>query len=136
MATRGGSLGAAAIERDLGARVAQIWDPEHAVVIVPEPEIEAWFWQPDNTHITAAMDYRGTRPYREVLAAAGFWPEDCAKPPRPKEALEYLRTAFGTDTSPAVRRRAAERVSVRACQDPAFLRLRATLRRWFPPEHR
>ena len=129
-----GSPGAAVIEHDLGARVAAVWDPENVVVIVPAPEIEAWFWLPDSPHVATAMDYRGVRPYREVLASAGLWPADHAKPPRPKEALEYLHRARGTDISPAVRRRAAEKVSPRGCQDPAFHRLRTTLQRWFPAE--
>ena len=131
-----GSPGAAAIEHERGRRVADVWDPENAVVIAPDPEIEAWFWLPDSPHVGEAMGYRGAKPYREVLAAAGHWPDDRPKPPRPKEALEYLHRAHGTDKSPAVRRRAAEKMSLRGCQDPAFHRLRATLRRWFPPESR
>lgn len=128
----GGSPGAVAIERDLAARAARVWDADRLDVIVPDPEIESWFWLPDNPHVAAAMGYTGERPYREVLAAADLWPEDRAKPPRPKEALEHLHRWYGTDVSPAVRRRAAENAAVKHCQDPAFLRLRATLRRWFP----
>lgn len=131
-----GSPGAAVIERELGQRLAAVWEPEHVVVIVPDPEIEAWFWLPNSPHVSDAMGYRGSRPYREVLAAAGHWPDDHAKPPRPKEALEYLHKPYGTDKSPAVRRRAAEKVSVHGCQDPAFHLLRTALRRWFPAEDR
>jgi hypothetical protein len=131
-----GSPGAAAIHRDVSARVARVWPPEDVAVIVPDPEIEAWFWQPDSPHVATAMNYRGERPYREVLARAGHWPDDRAKPPRPKEALEYMRRDYRTDLSPAVLRRAAEHVSVRGCHDLAFRLLRDTLRRWFPAEGR
>lgn len=131
-----GSPGAAAITAHVEALVQRVWAPGDVGVIVPDPEIEAWFWLPDSPHVATAMRYRGSLPYREVLAGAGHWPEGAAKPPRPKEALEYLRFRHGTDFSPAVRRRAAERVSVARCADPAFLTLRDMLRRWFPAEDR
>lgn len=131
-----GSPGAFAIHRDVSALVTRVWAPDDVAVVVLEPEIEAWFWHPDNPHVTTAMNYRGTRPYREVLAAAGYWPDDLLKPPRPKEALEYMRRAYRTDLSPAVLRRAAEQVSVRGCHDPAFRLLRDILRRWFPAQRR
>lgn len=127
-----GSPGAAAIESAVSSRLERVWDPADCVVIVPDPEIENWFWQPDSPHVAAAMNYRGDLPYRKVLSAAGYWPDGCAKPPRPKEALEYMNRAHRTDISPAVRRRAAERISVSGCQDPAFQRLRDQLRQWFP----
>lgn len=61
-------------------------------------------------------------------------PRGVVKPPRPKEALEYMNRAYRTDISPAVRRRAAERISVRGCQDPAFRQFRDQLRQWFPAD--
>ena len=130
-----GSPGAAAIERDLEARVAAVWDPEDVVVIVPDPEIEALVLvarQSTRGRLRATAASGPTR----CPAQAGHWADDHAKPPRPKEALEYLHRVHGTDLSPAVRRRAAEKVSVRGCQDPAFHRLRTTLQRWFPAEGR
>lgn len=129
-----GSPGADQIRLNITARVARIWEPTELAVIVLEPEIEAWFWQPDSPHIAAAMNYRGHKPYREVLADAEYWPAGCQKPPRPKEALQYMRRAYRTDLSPAVLKRAAAQMSVDGCTDPAFRALRHTLRRWFPPK--
>ncbi|MGH3586816.1 MAG: methylation-associated defense system protein MAD4 [Pseudonocardia sp.] len=130
-----GSPGAAAIRTHVSALLARTWpDAGDTTVVVLEPEIEAWFWQPHSPHVAAAMHYTDERPYREVLERAGHWPADRPKPPRPKEALEYLHARHGTDFSPAVLRRAAERISVRQCQDPAFILLCETLRRWFPTE--
>lgn len=131
-----GSPGGPAIDRHVSALVANVWEPDEVAVIVLEPEIEAWFWQPDSPHVKAAMNYRGDRPYREVLARAEHWPDGVTKPPRPKEALEYMRKAHRADLSPAVLRRAAQHVSVRRCQDAAFGLLRETLCRWFPGEGR
>ncbi len=95
-----GSPGAADILSGVSTRVARVWRPEDMAVIVLEPEIEAWFWQPDNPHVATAMNYRGERHYREVLTSAGYWPDDHPKPPRPKEALEYMRRTYRTDFSP------------------------------------
>lgn len=131
-----GSPGAARIREHLTARVARVWEPADVAVVVLEPEIEAWFWQPDSPHVAEAMNYQGQRPYREVLAEAGHWPPESRKPPRPKEALRFMRRRHRTDLSPAVLQRAAVRVSVRDCEDPAFDTLRSVLRRWFPPEQR
>lgn len=129
-----GSPGAAAIRDDVTALVARVWSPADVAVIVLDPEIETWFWQPDSPHVATAMNYRGQRQYREVLAAAGYWPNGHPKPPRPKEALYYMRRVHRTDFSPAVLQRAAAQVSPRRCVDPAFGSLCNALRRWFPPE--
>jgi len=103
-----GSPGADVINRNVTAKVTAVWEPTAVAVVVLDPEIEAWFWLPDNPHVAAAMNYRGERPYGEVLRTAGYWPDEELKPPRPKEALEYMGRTYRTDTSPAVRRRAAE----------------------------
>jgi hypothetical protein len=103
-------------------------------VVVLDPEIETWFWQPDSRHIAAALDYRGDKPYRQVLAEAGHWPADQVKPPRPKEAREYLRKHYRTDPSNAVFKRAGSTISISGCTDPAFHLLCQPLRRWFPVE--
>lgn len=131
-----GSPGAAQICEHITERVARVWEPADVAVIVLEPEIEAWFWQPDSSHVKEAMNYQGERHYREVLTGAGMWPQASWKPPRPKEALQYMRKAYRTDLSPAVLQRAAARVSVRDCVDPAFHLLCDVLRRWFPVERR
>lgn len=102
-----------------------------------DPEIEAWFWQPDSPHVAAAMNYQHIEPYRAVLERARHWPVGEPKPPRPKEAREYLlRRPYRTDPSNAVFRRAAANVSVKGCTDPAFQQLCGALRAWFPQRAR
>jgi hypothetical protein len=116
------------------ASIACVWDENLCQVVVLDPEIEAWYWQPDSRHIAAALDYRGDKPYRQVLAEAGHWPADQVKPPRPKEAREYLRKYYRTDPSNAVFKRAGATISISGCTDPAFYLLCQTLRRWFPAD--
>ena len=90
-----GSPGVDQIRLNITARVARVWEPTELAVIVLEPEIEAWFWQADSPHVAAAMNYQGHKPYREVLADADLWPAGCQKPPRPKEALQFMRRPTG-----------------------------------------
>jgi hypothetical protein len=61
-------------------------------------------------------------------------PKGAAKEPRPKEALGYLRRHHRVKAFNAEFGKLSEAMSVRKCQDPAFVQLRDKLRAWFP-EH-
>ncbi|HEX6075049.1 MAG TPA: hypothetical protein VFZ32_07270 [Micromonosporaceae bacterium] len=132
-----GSPGPAKIHDDLTRRLRDTWD--QFAVIVLDPELEAWVWQ-DNPQVATALGCPAD--FRETLARSGHWPRDKDKPPDPKAALDYLqrkyrdlrRDGYRVDRSPALFRRLASRISVQGCVDPAFLRLRDTLRGWFPGE--
>jgi hypothetical protein len=130
----GGSPPPDKIRADVALRVEAVWAPRPFVVVVIEPELEAWFWQ-SRPVVAEAVGHRGEEPLRHQLAANGLWPADCPKPPRPKEALQQTLRRNRVKWSGAVHRRVAERVSVAGCIDPAFLQLRDALRAWFPPEH-
>lgn len=124
-----GSPGAAAIHDRLSRRLDDSW--EAYAVIVLDPELEAWFWQ-DNPQVAAALGCPAE--FRRILADSGHWPTGRAKPTDPKAALDHLRSRHRADRSKAVFNRLAGRISVKGCGDPAFLRLRDTLRDWFPEE--
>lgn len=127
------SKGAEKVRERIYADITTVWAEDRVEVLVLDPEIEAWFWQPDNPHIAREMGYRGTS-YRRELEAAGFWPAELPKPPRPKEAREHLNRIHRLDPSDAVFRRIAAKVSVKGCVDPAFAILRHALCEWFPKE--
>lgn len=122
-----GSPHADAIRQHIAERMAEVWKEFAVVVIVPE--LEAWLMN-ENEHLTRI--FRCPRNYRDILADAGFWPAGSAKPPRPKEALEYLCKRHGARAANAEYGKLAEVMSVRRCQDPAFLQLRDKLCEWFP----
>jgi hypothetical protein len=122
-----GSPGADAIGQHIGERMAQVWK-EYAVIVI-EPELEAWLMN-DNAHL--ARIFGCPENYREILADAGWWPVGSPKPPRPKEALEYLMHRHKRRATRAAFGKLAEAMSVRQCQDSAFLQLRDKLREWFP----
>jgi hypothetical protein len=122
-----GSPGAEAIRTRVADSLKVGWD--QFVVIVIDPELEAWVWQ-DNPHVAEALKCRAD--IRDVLRRSGHWPDGVRKPTDPKAALEYLRRRHGADWSSAAFRRLAGRISVSGCVDPAFVELRDTLRSWFP----
>ena len=122
-----GSPRAVAIREHIGERMADVWK-EFAVIVI-EPELEAWLMN-ENEHL--ARIFRCPENYREILADADLWPTSRAKPPRPKEALEYLKRRHRARATNAEFGKLAEAMSVRQCQDPAFLQLRDQLRTWFP----
>ena len=124
-----GSPGAPAIRKKLQENLSPRW--EKFAVIVIEPELEAWILN-DNSHV--ADTFRCPKNYRKILEAAEWWPADKAKPPRPKEALEYLKKNHGARAVNADFGKLAAKMSVRNCQDPAFLQLRDQLRAWFPEQ--
>jgi hypothetical protein len=103
---------------------------DYAVVVI-EPELEAWIMQ-DNPNVVQA--FRCPPDFRRILAAVGHWPDGAAKPPRPKEALEYLRRRHRVRAFNAEFGKLAARISVRHCQDSAFVLLCDRLRAWFPEQ--
>lgn len=122
-----GSPGANRIRADITESLRHAW--EQFVVIVIEPELEAWIWQ-DSPNVARALKCRTD--FRKVLHYSGHWPEGQAKPKDPKAALEYLRREQRADRSNALFRRLADTVSAKGCQDEAHQLLRDTLRAWFP----
>lgn len=129
-----GSPGRQAIIDDITANlVANGWEAESVQVIAIEPELENWLWQ-DKPEVAAAMRYTGSPDLRTLLAQKGLWPPGSAKPPRPKEAAEWVLRMTKTPRSGSVYERLAGRISVKGCTDGAFLELHSALQTWFPAE--
>lgn len=108
--------------------------PGHAVkVIAIDPELENWLWQ-DNPHVADALRYKGQPPLRQWLAQVGVWPQGLAKPPRPKEAAEWVLKQTRQPRSSSIYQQLASRIGVNGCTDASFVELHNTLRIWFPAE--
>lgn len=133
-----GSPGAANItahiERNLQAR----WD-EYAVIVI-DPELENWIWVTTSqrqgelsvhSRVVESLRYPGEQPLRDWLRDKGLWPDGAEKPNDPKKAVEDTLRLTKTRRSGAIYGRIVERVSPRTCNDPAFHKLRKTLRDWF-----
>lgn len=124
---------ATALRNDLCARVcATGWDAARFCVVVIDPELEAWVWQ-RNQRVAAPLRFESVPDMVAAVRAAGLeWPDDQAKPARPKEALRAVVRQRGIGWSSAIHRSVIASVSLVGCQDLAFVELRTALQRWFP----
>lgn len=127
-----GSPGKAAIEQYItGNLVASGWAKNTIKVIAIEPELENWLWQ-DKPQVAEALRYQGQPPLRQWLEQNGWWPQDAAKPPRPKEAAEWVLKQTRQPRSSAIYQQLTARIGIDGCTDAAFASLHATLQAWFP----
>lgn len=125
-------LASEAIETDIEARLARSgWD-DRARAIAVDPEIENWVWTP-SPHVDAILGWRGRTPsLRAWLQQQGFLAAGQRKPPRPKEAFRAALRESRIRPSAALFGELARAVSLERCEDRSFIRLRQTLREWFP----
>lgn len=103
-----------------------------SVVIALDPELEAWVWS-HSPHVPQELGLSWST-IREMGESSGYWPAGEAKPSRPKDLLESILRSTRKRRSSALFIRLALRVGLGACQDRAFVRMRAALREWFPSE--
>ena len=133
------------------------WERHRFEVILIRPELEAWIWQ-RNTHVVEAFGFTGTdaqlwmmleqkslaldpgkkkHHFTRANALAGFppaWPQNQPKPKNPKGLVEALSRECQSGPASGVFNEISSTISVRGCVDPAFKRLRDTLRAWFPAQ--
>ena len=107
------------------------WDANAVKVIAIDPELENWLWQ-DKPQVAEALRYRSSVPLRQYLADHGWWPQGLIKPPRPKEAAEWILRQTKQPRSSAIYEKLAEHISIRNCTDAAFAEMHSTLQVWFP----
>ena len=120
------------IETEVEDRLSACGWNDRAACVVVDPEIENWVWT-DSPHVATCLSWNLETDLREWLAEQGFWPAGAAKPPRPKEALQAVLRVTREPRSSALYGELAQRVSLARCSDPAFIKLRDLLIRWFPP---
>ena len=123
-----GAPSAGDISLKIGSDLENNW-ASHLVVVL-EPELEAWIWQ-DNVHVARALGADDYSTLRAELEQLGFWVGGETKPRRPKEAVEYALRKARRPRSNAIYQSLASRISTRDCVDPAFSRLREGLVTWF-----
>ena len=121
------------LQNQLNRELAAAWD-ERARAIVLAPELEAWVWS-GSPHIAEVVGWRG-RPLSidDWLREQNLLQPGAVKPENPKKAFLEVLHAAQTPRSASLYRQIAEKVSLRRCQDAAFLELRSMLRAWFPAE--
>lgn len=119
------------LEKEVESRLARNGWPANAAALVLDPELESWVWS-DSPEVDTALGWVGRTPsLRQWLAERELLRENQAKPERPKEAMEAALRLVRKPRSSAIYHRLAEGVSLRRCSDPAFIKLKTTLQRWF-----
>lgn len=119
------------LENELEVRLCQSGWNDRAAGIVIDPELEMWVWS-DSPHVEAVLGWRDKEPaLRSWLRAQGFVDADGVKPNRPKEAVRSALRLVSKSLSSSLYLELAQKVSIGHCIDPAFLKLKTTLRRWF-----
>lgn len=105
---------------------------DRAKAIVIDPELEIWVWS-DSPHVPEALGWKSdANSLRQQLLQRNFLREGRRKPDRPKDAMEDLLRLKKKPRSSSIYLELARKVSLRHCDDPAFLKLKATLKAWFP----
>lgn len=125
-----GELGALALETQLDEQLKSTWS-DRAKAIVITPEVDIWMWGSDNK-LAEVLKWPRQESIRDWLRDAGFDVTENGKPQRPKEALEAVFRVCKRPRSSAAYQQIAAGISLARCEDPAFLRLRDQLQRWFP----
>ncbi len=120
------------MERSIEDRLAHSgWNENRAAVVI-DPELEVWVWS-DSPQVEAVVGWKGhTLSLRHWLAEEGYLIEDQSKPLSPQECLAKALRKARKPRSSSLFRELAEKVSFRRCTDPAFGKLCAVLREWFP----
>lgn len=121
------------LEHQVESRLSASGWGDRAAVVVIDPELEVWVWS-DSPHVEAHLGWEGREPDLHAwMVREGFRREGQAKPRQPKEAVERALREARKRRSSAIYQHLAEEVSLTRCEDPAFLKLRETLRSWFGP---
>lgn len=115
------------VEERLGR---QGWETR-AAGIVFDPELEVCVWS-DSPEVDSVLGWSNKQPsLRDWLIRQGLLEKGASKPRDPKAAMERALREVGQSRSSAHFDQIARRVSLGRCTDPAFMKLRDTLKKWF-----
>lgn len=106
------------------------WQERSAVVVIA-PELESWVFS-TSPHVVDVFAEGDAEAFKRVVES--FPKTPLGKPQKPKEAVEKLLRQKAIVRSSALYKELASRVSLKGCIDPAFQRLCAILRSWFPQD--
>lgn len=120
----------AALEREVEGRLSSSGWEDRAAAVVIDPELEIWVWT-DSPHVEKVLGWQAPEPMKDWLRQKGWLPEGETKPSQPKAAVEEALRLARKPRSSSIYNQLAQQVSTGGCVDPAFLKLRQTLSRWF-----
>lgn len=124
-------LTGAQLEEEIGGRLTSSGWGNRAAAVVIDPELESWIWS-DSPEVDAALGWKDRSiPLRTWLKNKGFFEGNSIKPNRPKEAVEAARREVRKPRSASIYKQIADNVSLKRCEDPAFIKLKKILTGWF-----
>lgn len=119
------------LENEIEERLSSSGWGNRAASIVIDPELENWVWS-DSPELDAAMGWKGiSTPLRTWLKDKNFLANNSLKPSPPKKAFEDALKKVRKPRSSYIYKQIADKVSLKRCQDPAFLKLKEKLVQWF-----
>jgi len=128
----GDALAREPLERQVEAQLEANGWRERCGALVLDPEIEIWMWT-DSPELDQVIGWAGRQPaLRDWLHLQKHAFRSDGKPMRPKEALHAALRHVKKQPSAALFAQLAAKAGLTRCTDPTFLKLKATLHRWFP----
>lgn len=119
------------LENEIEERLSSSGWGNRAAAIIIDPELENWVWS-DSPELDAAIGWQGmSTPLRSWLKEKNFLADNSLKPYPPKKAFEDALKKVRKPRSSSIYKQIADRVSLKRCQDPAFLKLKEKLHQWF-----
>jgi len=121
----------AELEDEIQQRLNQSGWADRSAVIVLDPELESWVWQP-TSRVAQVLGWKTWQELSAWASKSGRWEDGEAKPSRPKELMQAALREKQIAWSSSLFAQLAQSVSTRRCADQQFGRLVEVLRRWFP----
>jgi hypothetical protein len=118
------------LEQEVEERLRPVWG-DRARCVVIAPEVEAWVFS-TSPHVARVLGWPGQEELRGFLRRRGLWADGDAKPADPKAAMRAALREKQIPPSAALFGELAGKVSLERCVDRSFVRLRDTLKAWFP----
>jgi hypothetical protein len=120
------------LERSIEKQLRRSGWGDPATAIVLDPELEIWVWS-DSPHVPGVLGWpSGPASFKRWLVDHRHLKEGRFKPDQPKEVMEEVLRVLKRPRSSAIYLELARKVGFGKCQDPAFLKLKATMLAWFP----
>jgi len=106
------------------------WRGRSASIVI-DPELDIWIWS-NSPHVDRILGWTKSQlALRRWLVQEAFINASTQKPSRPKEALEAALRLAKKPRSSSIYFSIANKVSLKRCVDPAFLKLKSVLINWF-----
>lgn len=119
------------LEKEIEKRLAISGWGDRAAAIVIDPELENWLWS-DSPEVDVVLGWKGKNPsLHHWLEDRGYLTGNSIKPSHPKDAVESALRIVNKPRSSSIFYQLANKVSLKRCQDPAFLKLKEKLFKWF-----